>query len=998
MVKTQKDPLKEPLIAETEEEKEKKEAEAAEAINKQQEASKKRREAEEAEIQKKNAQVAAAANVKQLEKLKRQQSPGHVKEKDISVECHKPEARFPDDTDPKDFDYCFKFHLPDSLQDLETSVRKFTDSFVSDVEGKDAKDVAKDKTKHNAKVEHLNSISKELSEEMTEKRKKFAERAVSHEAEMAKRKNVVVSSEDIKMTGDFKDAGKEDLSDKEKNLEYISGETALALFKSYFISATDATLMDLQAPEDGHIDLLTARRWCLSMFINFFRRNEELYHTFIFKSLDSDELFLCVKMLTATLQEHAQESEYPLRLSKAALTMMDIDLDSKRTLGEAASILDPDSPAMKPGFVEYHKNIKHLFARHRQDALRGYNWNHRDGHNLGDLPCCFDEKTGVARSIDKCHCSIFSKPAKIRLLYDRITDVLNVDAMMDWGLLLDYFPLHNKDGLTDLLEKWANMNLWLSFDQPIEEVQYYFGESVALYFVLLTVLCRHMKYLVGVSCCVVLYTFYLNAVTIKLDTEGRPKSAGMLKTLGGWSSDDDDNTYSPIFLASFTILWCQVFVLNLKKEVKTYMNKWGTDNPKESTVKSQQNVRFAPMATLRPSEEDANKTTLNVPRSKRVNGKMYANVVTFFFITATLCTVASIFALKAYLLTNGQVFWATMSSYLLTIQIKVFASMWITLSAHITDYEYHSCEVEFCNALSWKMYMFEFINDFSSFYYIAFFMKEVEGECPPHYGTCWNYLTYQMIIVFGIYLIFTLYDILYPMYIIRAEIAAEVKKLKACQMGEDKHYTADSYSYIEQQSKMGTYNAQAAIDDYLGVVGPLSFVLVFGITMPLSSLLLLLTVTLQIRADAWKLTRAMQRPYPLPARLGLGVWLPIMESLTVIAMVTNVGLICYTVKPFVSWPWEKRLLMFFTSCSFATVVMKGMVMLWPEVTWDVELARNRHEHQRELALRMKAKENMEDDDEKLELPGCPNENYANIQRLEKDHEYFESPVLKGCCK
>lgn len=69
------------------------------------------------------------------------------------------------------------------------------------------------------------------------------------------------------------------------------------------------------------------------------------------------------------------------------------------------------------------------------------------------------------------------------------------------------------------------------------------------------------------------------------------------------------------------------------------------------------------------------------------------------------------------------------------------------------------------------------------------------------------------------------------------------------------------------------------------------FVTLFVASFPLAPLLALLNNIFEIRVDAWKFITQFRRMVPEKAQ-GIGTWQPILQGITILAVVTNVRKIC----------------------------------------------------------------------------------------------------------
>jgi hypothetical protein len=254
-----------------------------------------------------------------------------------------------------------------------------------------------------------------------------------------------------------------------------------------------------------------------------------------------------------------------------------------------------------------------------------------------------------------------------------------------------------------------------------------------------------------------------------------------------------------------------------------------------------------------------------------------------------------------------------------------------------------------------------------------------------------------MLTTFLLYLVFSVYDIVGPLYQLRSATNVEMKKLKKLGLLA-KDAQSLEYSFLELQSKMWTYDGALQNDDYIQILLPLAFVIVFGITFPVGSALALMCFGLQLRVDAWKLVFAMRRAYPNFIYPGQWVWQSIIEQFMQIAVVTNLGMMCFTMKPVSTWPIHSKWLLFFALWNISFMFGWAIQWLLPEVSDEVHLARRRHVHQREAAMqyRKDGKDSMrvmDTSDLVVELQGITSRSFRSLPKLDK---LYEGGVYETC--
>ncbi|KAB0405585.1 hypothetical protein E2I00_006273 [Balaenoptera physalus] len=184
------------------------------------------------------------------------------------------------------------------------------------------------------------------------------------------------------------------------------------------------------------------------------------------------------------------------------------------------------------------------------------------------------------------------------------------------------------------------------------------------------------------------------------------------------------------------------------------------------------------------------------------------------------------------------------------IVILILNFFYERISAWITKMEIPRTHQEYESSLTLKMFLFQFVNFYSSCFYVAFFKGKFVGypgkytylfnvwrseECDP--GGCLVELTTQLTII--------------------------------------------------MTGKQVFGNIKEAIYPYFG------FVTLFVASFPLAPLLALLNNIIEIRVDAWKLTTQYRRPVAAKAH-SIGVWQDILYGMAVLSVATNAFIVAFT--------------------------------------------------------------------------------------------------------
>ncbi|XP_067855516.1 anoctamin-6 isoform X2 [Heptranchias perlo] len=248
--------------------------------------------------------------------------------------------------------------------------------------------------------------------------------------------------------------------------------------------------------------------------------------------------------------------------------------------------------------------------------------------------------------------------------------------------------------------------------------------------------------------------------------------------------------------------------------------------------------------------------------------------------------------LKDYL--TPQIATSVTASLINFVFIMILNILYERVAIWITDFELPRTQTDYENSLTLKMFLFQFVNYYSSCFYIAFFKGKVVGypgkpvywlgrfrneECDP--GGCLVELSTQLLIVMGGKAIWNnVQEILIPW----------LKNLigRYCTKSSENVLPRWEQDYqLQPISKLGLFY------EYLEMVIQFGFATIFVASFPLAPLLALINNIIEIRVDAWKMTTQYRRIIPAKAQ-DIGAWLPILHGVAVFAAVTNALIIAFT--------------------------------------------------------------------------------------------------------
>lgn len=229
------------------------------------------------------------------------------------------------------------------------------------------------------------------------------------------------------------------------------------------------------------------------------------------------------------------------------------------------------------------------------------------------------------------------------------------------------------------------------------------------------------------------------------------------------------------------------------------------------------------------------------------------------------------------------------------VVIMILNILYERVAIWITNFELPRTKTDYENSLTLKMFLFQFVNYYSSCFYIAFFKGKAVGfpgdpvyllgkyrneECDP--GGCLIELTTQLSIIMGGKAIWNnIQEVLLPW----------VKNLIL------RHCTSATTETViprwEQDYRLQSVSKLGLFYEYLEMVIQFGFVTLFVASFPLAPVLALVNNLFEIRVDAWKITTQFRRVVPEKAQ-DIGAWQPILQGVAILAVATNAMIIAFT--------------------------------------------------------------------------------------------------------
>jgi hypothetical protein len=525
--------------------------------------------------------------------------------------------------------------------------------------------------------------------------------------------------------------------------------------------------------------------------------------------------------------------------------------------------------------------------------------------------------------------------------------------------LCDFYALHHADELAFLLENWGTYAMihprniiytdrrgikWFGpHYQPLDQIRDYYGEHVALYFAW-----------VG------LYTRWLVM----------PAALGCI-TMAGYAIWDEDNNRFALVQSVVLSLWSTLFLGAWERLQSELKFKWGSEGFEDSEEpRPQFRGRF-----VKSERTGVERLVHKAGRSmyKRMSKIMlsWATVLTMIFLTAIAATNAylvreladsleyepvvdgipglwvsgvwvNITDAMAQSQQNGTAMWKAgavwdleqeqwmvtqepdtgiwskrfkyLSSVCSLCAIVICSIIYKSLSIKLTTAENHRTQTEYDDALIVKNFMFEFINNYFTLFFIAFFMNidiplqnmwnTIAGAlgcdfperditpCPG--SSCMGVLQRQL----GT--IFTAKQVIIQ---VRQAVKPRIKRYSRLKQenlsihrinaslppGQPKFATTFD-NPIEEQRIKEPYDSN--FDDFKEMSIQFGYVTLFAVSFPLAALFAWINNISEIRLDASLICR-MHRRAVWRMQEDIGSWGMVFESLSIANVITNACLVAF---------------------------------------------------------------------------------------------------------
>jgi len=262
-------------------------------------------------------------------------------------------------------------------------------------------------------------------------------------------------------------------------------------------------------------------------------------------------------------------------------------------------------------------------------------------------------------------------------------------------------------------------------------------------------------------------------------------------------------------------------------------------------------------------------------------------------VTVVVCTFAVLsfrLFVQGYQSTLGSVAGGASNA----IVIMIMNILWKMVATKLTDWENHRLESEYTNNLIFKIFVFYFVNSYTSLYYMAFFKSKnhvfdsnnlIDGcnsstsaSGPIISNGCTDEVTIQLVTILAV-----------NMFVGQANevlIPWAKGKILLYLMMRKTHEERKEVPIWERDYKKAPF--AGTFDEYSEMIIQYGYFSIFAAAFPLAPLMAVLNNIVEIRTDGFKLLTANPRPDYRGAQ-NIGTWYSILEVLGIVSVMTNVA-------------------------------------------------------------------------------------------------------------
>ncbi len=332
------------------------------------------------------------------------------------------------------------------------------------------------------------------------------------------------------------------------------------------------------------------------------------------------------------------------------------------------------------------------------------------------------------------------------------------------------------------------------------------------------------------------------------------------------------------------------------------------------------------------------------PPEEREQYTRQSAVVVFLLICVVIGIVASIYIIRQTFINHGVApdNAQTYASAINAVQIQLANAGYSLVATELTKRENHRTTTAYEDYLTSKIFAFQFINSYASFFYIAFVAYHLEEQGCGENG-CMYALGSNLMIIFATRLLsgnFLELAVPFVIGIYRKYIG----QCACCVYIENCFRSKDDqkiFSRAELEFTMAPFDSSAeVITDYMEISIQFGYQVLFVSALPCSSFAALISNVIEVKGDSWKLMNLFQRPVPVLCE-DIGAFQGILTVITICAVVSNAAIMRFTCTVLNDFTQQTQWWIFVGFQYFMFLVMYLIDTAIESIPYEVELQRDR---------------------------------------------------------
>ncbi|KAF7657107.1 hypothetical protein LDENG_00031930 [Lucifuga dentata] len=518
---------------------------------------------------------------------------------------------------------------------------------------------------------------------------------------------------------------------------------------------------------------------------------------------------------------------------------------------------------------------------------------------------------------------------------------VGIDRLLNEKVFSAAYPLHEGGfrlpsslasiqslGLRQILYNyWAQWSCWRRY-QPLDHIREYFGEKITLYFAWLGFYTGWLLPASVVGTVVFLFGFWIMATDTPAkevcDSGNKFIMCPVCNICSFWNYSSICVTYKAgllfdnggtVFLSVFMSLWAVTFLEYWKRTCSSLSHHWDCSDFED--IEQRPRPEFTTMAPMTIRNPITGEEEPYFPENTRMNRTLTSCMIIIIMMAVVLMFLIAIILYRSILsivvykskvnffnVSAGRI--ASISGSVLNLLVILLLSRIYTSLAHfLTRWEMHRSQTQYEDMFILKVFIFQFVNFYSSPIYIAFFKGRFIGY-PGHYSTmlgvrnedcgaggCLTELAQELLIIMvGKQLINNVQEFMLP----KLKAWWQRRKMSPClkevteEGGQEAH---EEEVVCPWESDYQLLVCEGLFSEYLEMVIQFGFITIFVAACPLAPLFALVNNWVEIRLDAQKFVTEYRRPVAERAQ-DIGIWFSILQFITHVAVLSNAFLIAFT--------------------------------------------------------------------------------------------------------